>query len=128
MQPYITIFILFASSMVAVGQTNVIAHRSHSGKISTLRLSADDNVGLPPSKLYKVIRLSETSVVTFRSLGSTRKEIDTVYHHEYFCNPQITLDSLKKIYPQIKFIGFKSKDPKTPAARKPNRPVSNSKK
>ncbi len=104
----ITVIILIVLSLSAKSQTRRIAHKSHSGKASTYSVFGKDNFGLPSSKLDSVLKISDKKVVTYESYKykNAKAIIDTLKEHYHFTNNTIGLDSLKKLYPGVKFIGF----------------------
>lgn len=68
----------------ASAQTKKIAHRSHSGKNSTLILTTDDNFGLPPSYKYQqpniivkkkdnIIKKSDSAIKKDNSISTKKK-------------------------------------------------------
>ncbi len=102
----ILFFLLLVSFHQAFSQTKLIAHKSHGGKRSTLDLlSTEDNFGLPSrsESIKRVTKLdSRTVVIEYHYYGA-----ETVKDHEVFCNPLISLDSLKSRYDEhVEFIGF----------------------
>ena len=95
----------------AIGQTKMVAHRSHSGSIETFDAAGEGNFGNPPNQqefqvLRKVVRISDSSAIEVYDLHQ-----DTMYNHHFWNNPKIRLDSLQKMFPDISFEGFE--DPKT---------------
>ena len=52
--------VLFTASVNVFSQTKKIAHRSHSGKNSTLILTTEDNFGLPAKKKNTVVVKKDT--------------------------------------------------------------------
>ena len=100
------LFLLILLSIPSIGicQTNIIAHKSHSGDMSTFVDQGDHSFGMPPNTIRKIIRLSDTSLV---EVGTFRN--DTLINHPFCIDPEITLDSMMRIYPRVKFKGFKDK-------------------
>jgi hypothetical protein len=105
---------LIISNSGIQAQTKIIALKSHSGQMRALEFSGTDNFGLPSQTIKTITLLSDTSVVI--SYTTRYYQNDTVYHHLYCNNPEISLDSLKKIYPEVSFIGFEKKDFKKPVS------------
>jgi hypothetical protein len=122
------IAICSAPSPRAFSQTQLIAHRSHGGAIESFKAGREDDFGTSPEMEYRmskkglsigiidsVIRLSDTSAIEIgrgtMSPGSEARGIpgtvrDTVYRDHYWNNPRIPVDSLRKLFPEITFIGF----------------------
>jgi hypothetical protein len=105
----IALVVLLMISLQAFCQTKLIAHRSHSGKIGTFRITnSADNFGLPSEKIDSIIKISNTKILEISNRGNrgTFKIKDHPYFKFYFKNPQGSIDSLKKVYPKIKFVDF----------------------
>ena len=98
-------------SLHSIGQTKRIAHKSHSGKANTFSVFGNDNFGLPAISLDSVRKVSAKQVVRYRSYGysGSRPIVDTITNDLYFSNTSISTDSLKKLFPTVKFIGFDKK-------------------
>jgi hypothetical protein len=107
---------MFALPSHVFSQTQLIAHRSHGGGDESFRAEREDDFGNSPEMDYRmskrgfsigvidtVIRLSDTSAI---EISTVRRMRDTVYRDEYWNNPQIKVDSLRKLFPTISFIGF----------------------
>jgi len=91
-----TILILLALGIQPLfGQTTLIAHKSHSGTAATFALADPGNFGIPPSRLVKITKLSDTSVVLTNSRGGMMEEKDTLYNHPVYSDPAITVDSMR---------------------------------
>jgi hypothetical protein len=105
-----SILLLFCSFFTGVitAQTTAIAHKSHSGKAATMPNVRAGGFGNPPDQLVKIVKISPTTIVEYRqSFGGYKENFtDTIKNHPYFCNPKISLDSLKKMYWHITFEGF----------------------
>ena len=88
-------------------QTKLIAHKSHSGSLSDFEVTqSSDNFGLPQQILKSITWLSDTSVLE-KGEHWGREYVDTVYNHIYCNNPNISIDSLKKLYSDhVEFINF----------------------
>ena len=101
--------LLIITSFLSIGlfaQTKIIAHKSHSGKPNTFNINnSSDNFGLPSSYIDTIFKISDTCVLEVGWNGYERKR-NIVCHHPCCNNPKISLDSLKKIYPNIILIGF----------------------
>ncbi|MEP7218237.1 MAG: hypothetical protein ABI876_04945 [Bacteroidota bacterium] len=110
------IAMMFAASPYAFSQTQLIAHRSHGGDNESFRAAREDGFGETAEMNYRmskkgfsigvidtVIRLSDTSAI---EISTVRRMKDTVYRDEYWNNPHIKVDSLRKLFPTISFIGF----------------------
>ena len=103
------IFIFLTLANVSIySQTKRIYHKSHSGKATTYSVFGNDNFGLPNTKLDSVLKISDKKVVTYESYPykNAKAIIDTLKEHYHFTNAMITLDSLEKMYPGVKFLGF----------------------
>lgn len=93
-------------------QTKIIAHKSHSGTSGDFSVSDyDDNLGLSLEfklQLDTVIKLTNNSVIEIFHLPHNNSEriVDTMTNHPVFNNPEVSLDSMKKRYPSVEFIGF----------------------
>lgn len=109
MKHIITIILLTFGVGLINAQTAKIAFKSHGGNMNDFftTLDMDSDFGLPPKIIKKIIKTSDTTVVEIgEQMG--KKLIDTVVNHPYCHNPNIDLDSLKKMYPaSTKFEGFK---------------------
>ena len=120
---YITILFL-AMSLGAFCQTKRIAHKSHSGKAATFSRYSESNFGLPPLHLDSVRKTTDSKFIRYRSYGyqGSCAMIDTLTTHLHFGNQAISMDSLKVLYPETKFIGFEpaksSRDQKTKTGTK----------
>ncbi len=112
--------LILATCLIAgttVAQTGLIAHKSHSGSAATFALADPGNFGEPPSRLVKVIWINDTTVLTQTDPfgnGDTPIE-DTVYHHPVYSDPNIAVDTLKKMhYYGVEFENFDKKEVRTP--------------
>ena len=66
---------------ISIGQTKLIAHKSHSGTVANFVASDyEDNLGLPPSRIEEIIKLNDSTVVVVRSrdMGKKHFEKDTI--------------------------------------------------
>lgn len=103
-------FILVATTTSA--QTKMIAFKSHAGDMDFFVPDAqpEDDFGLPPSRMTRIVRINDSTVVEHAQEYDGVEMIDTVVNHIYLSNPKIGLDSLKKLYPEdIIFEGFDNK-------------------
>lgn len=99
-------------------QTAAIAHKSHSGTAATMPALREGGFGNPPDQLVRVVKISTTTIVEIKqSFSSYNLNYgDTIKNHPYFCNPKISLDSLKRLFPHLQFEGFEQfEKAKTPA-------------
>ena len=112
-----TIAITVVAVILLVGtessaQTKLVAHRSHGGSIATFVVDGADDFGnpppYPPKEEYqehlgvtRVVWLNDSSALQFSRFGQ-----DTTVHHPYWNNPEIGVDSLRKIFPDISFEGY----------------------
>jgi hypothetical protein len=117
-----TSFLLLLLFPVALSaQTALIAHKSHSGNAKNFktsfsgsfgRIEPPGNFGEPPARMLAVTKLSDTTVLmkNERWWGSNEFSQDTIYHHPIFNDPNITVDSLKKMFGQnVEFTNFEPK-------------------
>lgn len=123
-----TTLLCFAVSTAAFCQTKRIAHKSHSGKANTFSRYSENNFGLPAMQLDSVKKTTDAKFILYRSYGykSARAIVDTLSGHVHFNNPAISVDSLRVLYPETKFIGFepakahKDKKAKKESKKKPS--------
>jgi hypothetical protein len=110
MKAFVTIvalLLLAGGGSRLAGQTRLIDLRSHSGSISSFHPDGPDNFGISPEMaihIDSVQILSDTSAIEFTNRG-----VDTV-DHKFWNNPKISLDSLQRRYPGVKFIGFEQRE------------------
>ena len=101
----------------AKSQTKYIAFKSHAGDMDFFLPDEqpEDDFGLPAAQMHKIKKINYYTVVEYaREYGSDYEMTDTVVNQIYCKNPNIDLDSLKKLYPQgIEFEGFDNKTSKT---------------
>jgi hypothetical protein len=99
-------------------QTKYIAYKSHSGDMDYFMSDEqpEDDFGLPPAQMTKIKKINDSTVVEYaKEWGSNYTYTDTVVNHIYCSNPNISVDSLKKIYPNdIEFEGFEQKPKEIP--------------
>jgi hypothetical protein len=134
------LLILFAITSLCTftlqAQTKYIAFKSHAGDMDYFipDEQPEDDFGLPPSQMTKIKKINDSTVVEYaKEWGSNYTYTDTVVNHIYCSNPNITVDSLKKIYPDdIEFEGFDKEIKKTPLIKektlekeKPKREIKN---
>lgn len=110
-----SILLLLLFPIAISAQTALIAHKSHSGNAKSFgasfsssfgRIELPGNFGEPPARMLAVTKLSDTTVLLKNDQWGDFSE-DTIYHHPIFNDPNITVDSLKKIYGKdVKFINF----------------------
>lgn len=91
-----------AATLSIFGQTKIIALKSHSGNLESLKNETDGNFGISPVRLDSVVKIGPNCIVEIDNRGGR----DTVFKHPSFLNSKITLEELKKQYPRIKFVGF----------------------
>lgn len=98
----IAIALSFIATSAAMSQTALIAHRSHGGSVQSFSAAGADNFGDVRRRIIdSVVRTSDTTAIEFSNEGQ-----DTTYNNPYWNNPKIGVDSLRKRFPEIKFIGF----------------------
>lgn len=114
----IAIALSFVATSAAMSQTALIAHRSHGGSLQSFAAAGADNFGEVRRRFIdSVRRTSDTTAIEFSNEG-----VDTTYNNPYWNNPKISLDSLRKGFPGIKFIGFeKARKGATTRARRGRR-------
>jgi len=121
-------------------QTTLIAHKSHSGNASTFAFADPGNFGaieidqhlrqsMPLPVIVKVTKLSDSTVI----MTSKQEEIlktDTIYRHPIFNDANISVDTMRAIYPEIQFENFEkpgtikaAPEQKTPVKKKSTAPV-----
>lgn len=132
---------LFAGA--ASAQTGLIAHKSHSGTATTFAMADPGNFGGPAimprleRKLEKFTWINDTTVVMSGRMGygyfmDTNPTLDdtatldavysdTIYNHPVLSDPNISLDSMKKMYgfyngrdTPVEFENFEEKVVRTP--------------
>ncbi|HVZ41887.1 MAG TPA: hypothetical protein VHI13_21575 [Candidatus Kapabacteria bacterium] len=97
-----------AAGVPALSQTMMIAHRSHGGTVETFSTDGQDNFGLPPRRIDSVMKLTDSTALEYSNQGN-----DTVLNHHYWNNPRIGVDSLRRLFPGINFIGYEEKKSST---------------
>jgi hypothetical protein len=105
---------LLVASTGAFSQTGMIAHRSHSGSGASFDPRGGDGFGLPPKHIDSVVRISDTSTLEFSNYGA-----DTVYNGNAWNDPKLSLDSLQRAFPKIRFIGFEEAEKQAHAGPQP---------
>ncbi len=75
MKKLLVLGILFTLSFNAFSQTKKIAHRSHSGKNSTLILTTEDNFGLP-EHVKKDTVAKKVTVVKKKKVYRKKKKVN----------------------------------------------------
>ena len=111
---FITLAIFLFHIVTTSAQTKIIALKSHSGNIKELSLNGSDDFGkLAEDRLKRVTRLSDTSAEEVYGIpGSNDNDVQRiVYHHMFYNNPAISVDSLRRIYPGVWFFGFDKQAP-----------------
>ena len=101
--------IFFCFSLIAFGQTKLIAFKSHSGNMSNFSMDGFDNLGLPSLSIDTIRLLNDSTIIEIRSRGRGWDErIDTVVNHPVCKIPHLTVDTLKGMYYRndIEFVGF----------------------
>lgn len=113
-----SILLLLLFPIAASAQTALIAHKSHSGNAKSFGASFSSNFGgimppgnfgAPPARMIAVTKLSDSTVVMKNDKWGGFSE-DTIYHHPILSDPNITVDSLKKIFGEdVEFTNFEPK-------------------
>ncbi|MCU0435548.1 MAG: hypothetical protein MUC87_18965 [Bacteroidia bacterium] len=97
--------LMFALAMQA--QTERISALSHNGTVQPQKPSHIP--GIPSTHVIRfridsIVFVNDTTVVQYTNMGS-----HVVHRHVIANDPKISLDSLKKIYPNTKLVGFEKK-------------------
>ena len=105
-------------------QTGLISHKSHSGKATSYSMSTFGNFGariedlkdIQPSQallnlpVLREVKKVNDSIVILTQDYSNRIQYDTIYNHPLFGDPNMTVDSLKKLYfNDVEFTNFEEK-------------------
>lgn len=105
---------LLISGFMTLAQTKIIAHESHGGGQASFSLEKEDCFGQPREfdyRLDSVIKHERNAVVEIYH----RKEkgkclncrlVDTTQQHPIFNNPEVSLDSMQRLFPDVVFVGF----------------------
>lgn len=99
--PFIFAGILFS----AQAQTQEIAHKSHSGKTTTMYMEPQGNLGEVESKLIRIKRISNSKLVFTNKAFDEYN--DTVNVNTSKNRLQLVYDSLKAIHPEVEYLNFK---------------------
>ncbi len=94
-------------------QTKLIAYKSHAGDLDFFIPDAqpEDDYGMPPPRIVKIEKVNDSTIVeTSDVYWNGRYVTDTVVHHPYFSNPELSLETIKKRYRKdVEFLGFEQK-------------------
>lgn len=92
----------FFFAMSAFAQTDIIFHKSHSGKASNFRAGSEDGFGLPSKRIMKIEKLSDSTVVFHHDQVFWGN--DTVLHSPILSKrPR----AIRKLYGgQVELVGF----------------------
>lgn len=115
-----SILLLLFFPIAISAQTSLIAHKSHSGNAKSFGASFSGdfggimppgNFGEPPARMIQVVKLTDSTVLMKNEeWGGRGLSADTFYHHPLFSDPNITVDSLKKIFGEdVEFTNFEPK-------------------
>ncbi|MBL4755603.1 MAG: hypothetical protein JKY52_18675 [Flavobacteriales bacterium] len=122
--------LLLLVSTYTCAQTKMIAHLSHSGNVNTFSFNGEGNFGLREPRLQEIVKISDTAVVAMFDFSYSGSRRDTLLNHALFSNPAISVDSLRRLWPSVDFVGFE--DTFQPNDKKkqhehvlPNRPNGN---
>jgi hypothetical protein len=115
MRKYLVVLASMIFSLQIQAQTKFIAFKSHSGNMDFFfaDLQPEDDFGLPPSQMTRILKLNDSTVIEYANIRGNREISDTVVNQIYCSDPNIGLDSLQKIYPGVKLEGFEKKEQKT---------------
>jgi len=108
MNRFLSFFVLLtAPSLFA--QTTIIAHKSHSGTLSTFAYAPSGNFGEPPPRLVSVTKINDTTIIQhINDMGFIYD--DTIYNHPIFSDPNMSVDTMQKMYYHaVEFKGFEKK-------------------
>ncbi len=114
------IICLTMTSSIIYSQTDIIAHKSHSGIKTKQQIISEDNFGGPQFShgflIDTIRRLNDSIVLTIGKYG-----IDSLCHHPYLNDTNVSIETLQNLYePRIKFVGFE-KNNKIIEKQKPNK-------
>jgi hypothetical protein len=108
------IFVIFISICLffnlLTAQTTPIANKSHCADAKTIVAATDGGFGNPrrPNP-KKIIYLNDSMVVEEKDVWGKGQYLDTIWNHPEYSNPKNTLKKLKKMYPDVRFEGFKER-------------------
>ncbi|MCA6361509.1 MAG: hypothetical protein IM638_00590 [Bacteroidetes bacterium] len=101
----LTLLLLLSLLVLSVhAQTERIAAQSHNG---TVQAQTPGNIpGNPVIHLHidSIVFVNDSTVRQYTNFGN-----HVVHHHPIANDPKISLDSLRKIYPDTKLVGFEKK-------------------
>jgi hypothetical protein len=98
------LFFVFLFVRTAVAQTERISALSHNGNVQAQK---PKNIpGNPVIHLHidSIVFVNDSTVRQYTNFGN-----HVVHHHPIANDPKISLDSLRKIYPDTKLVGFEKK-------------------
>lgn len=105
---FLIIFTFCVTSTFA--QTKLIAHKSHSGKLSTFSIKTEGNFGLSAWPVpEKVIKLSDSTLVEvghMEGMGVSHEYRDTILIKSHSCFSEGAHPGEKARYENVEFIGF----------------------
>ncbi|MGL5892944.1 MAG: hypothetical protein ACRC3B_23840 [Bacteroidia bacterium] len=101
------LFVFAAATMQA--QTERISKLSHSSKPGGLSDKPGHTLGLPSSKMFvlridSIVFINDSTCIQYTNLGQTEPQT-----HPIANDSKISLDSLQKLYPKTKLVGFEKK-------------------
>lgn len=116
---YFLLLLLTVAAVTLQAQTKVIAHKSHSGTKLSFSTAGSDNFGLDMShyrwrkttvqvtKLNDTLFLFKNKIEHLMAFGDKDSfQLDTVYSHQFIENPNLSVDSVLRFYPEVELIGF----------------------
>lgn len=114
------VFLLFLIPVGIQAQTGLIALKSHNGTAATYHPVSTGNFGAPPLDwelrqiplqkipvIREVIKINDTTVLIKSVLESGQADSALIYNHSVFSNPNITVDSMRKMgFEEVEFRQF----------------------
>lgn len=111
-------------------QTDLIAHKSHSGTMDIVHFgSSDGGFGLPSFLLDSIVKINDSTAVEFLRLWEDDRlyRTDTIVNHPYCLADSVELSQLLK-YKSIKVIGFDNKTDSTSKIKRKEKSVKDGEK
>lgn len=108
MQRICLLFLFVFAATFANAQTDRISRLSHGGKANGSIEEPNHTLGIPSKSIVfsidSIVFLSDTSCIQYTNLGQTAP-----FKHPLANDPKVSFDSLQKLYPKTKLIGFEKK-------------------
>jgi hypothetical protein len=104
---FLLLFVFAAATLHA--QTERISKLSHSSKPGGLHDEPNNTLGLPSKQMItfridSIVFINDSVCIQYSNLGATPPQ-----KHRIANDPKISLDSLQKLYPKTKLVGFEKK-------------------